>query len=150
MIRRPLRCTRTDTLFPDTTLFRSARILSGDRARRDDGGLFRQGAGLRFRRLAVHSRHHRAVRRRTVGRRGPSHRHSGRLSRRARTRSEEHPSELQSLMRNSYAVFCMTKKKSNLMHVKKQTNMTQNKTQTNEYIIIETNTHTTTVAITYD
>src|SRR3546814_2154503 len=74
MIRRPPRSTRTDTLFPYTTLFRS---VSGDR-------------GQRFER-------------RVAGERG------GRESRR-RGRSEEHTSELQSLMRNSYAVFCLKKK----------------------------------------
>src|SRR3546814_16348765 len=71
MIRRPPRSTRTDTLFPYTTLFRSRR---GGRAAKgrdppDQG---------------------------SADRRGP--------------RSEEHTSELQSLMRISYAVFCLKKK----------------------------------------
>src|SRR3546814_1758835 len=73
MIRRPPRSTRTDTLFPYTTLFRSHqhadRVSSGDRQRQLD-----------------HQR---------------------------RPRSEEHTSELQSLMRISYAVFCLKKKKKN-------------------------------------
>src|SRR3546814_16124789 len=79
MIRRPPRSTRTDTLFPYTTLFRSrvqnaaggqpARILG---ARIDDADAVRDDA--------------------------------------ARGRSEEHTSELQSLMRISYAVFCLKKK----------------------------------------
>src|SRR3546814_6292209 len=82
MIRRPPRSTRTDTLFPYTTLFRSgpmadATKVSGvlsllvNRVRPDDyvGDCF------------------------------------------ALTRSEEHTSELQSLMRISYAVFCLKKKK---------------------------------------
>src|SRR3546814_7031183 len=85
MIRRPPRSTRTDTRFPYTTLFRS-------------GGLYR--------------------RRRDAHRRGSSA-HPALLSlrgafraRRARAaRSEEHTSELQSLMRISYAVFCLKKKK---------------------------------------
>src|SRR3546814_5598373 len=85
MIRRPPRSTRTDTLFPYTTLFRSAAI--GPARRR-----------LRRRRAD------RAVeRRRDVGR----HRAAGAGAH----RSEEHTSELQSLMRISYAVFCLKKKK---------------------------------------
>src|SRR3546814_12049031 len=84
MIRRPPRSTRTDTLFPYTTLFRS----SG--ARHDP-----QHAG------------HAAVpvpgrAARVLGIRG---------ARRLDRRSEEHTSELQSLMRISYAVFCLKKKK---------------------------------------
>src|SRR3546814_1791361 len=109
MIRRPPRSTRTDTLFPDTTLFRSrdprvhvrgrsrahmtavdALVLSGPREleRRsfarpdigeDDGILRVEACGLC----------------------GTDH----------ELRSEEHTSELQSLMRISYAVFCLKKKK---------------------------------------
>src|SRR3546814_18300657 len=73
MIRRPPRSTRTDTLFPYTTLFRSR-----------DG-------------LCRRRRHHRQEYRRRLPR---------------RQRSEEHTSELQSLMRISYAVFCLKKKKN--------------------------------------
>src|SRR3546814_2189683 len=81
MIRRPPRSTRTDTLFPYTTLFRSGRDNAEESgidqgARRRDQG---QGQGRR----------------------------SGR-----QPRSEEHTSELQSLMRISYAVFCLKKKKT--------------------------------------
>src|SRR3546814_18798148 len=82
MIRLPPRSTRTDTLFPYTTLFRS------DHA----GG----PAG--------------------AARRGAAHRHGNRRQRAHRAgggRSEEHTSELQSLMRISYAVFCLKKKKQN-------------------------------------
>src|SRR3546814_18840571 len=86
MIRRPPRSTRTDTLFPYPTLFRSAR-----RGRHPDGD------------------------------------DSGRRSQRARRdrrpesspRSEEHTSELQSLMRISYAVFCL-KKKRKRKHIHQQ------------------------------
>src|SRR3546814_3191756 len=85
MIRRPPRSTRTDTLFPYTTLFRSAG--ADRRPGRGEGPL--QGA-----REAAPPRHHRG-------------RQPGR-----RTRSEEHTSELQSLMRISYAVFCLKKKTS--------------------------------------
>src|SRR3546814_8246447 len=82
MIRRPPRSTRTDTLFPYTTLFRSGR---------DDDP----------RRLLEQARQ-----RRSAG--------SLRPAPRRRLRSEEHTSELQSLMRNSYAVFCLKKKKHTL------------------------------------
>src|SRR3546814_7280134 len=99
MIRRPPRSKRTDTLFPDTTLFRSRRrdvlrrledMLEGafgdvaDAAGRGDQvGASDERGGLRARR-----------------------RHLEILG-----RSEEHTSELQSLMRISYAVFCLKKKK---------------------------------------
>src|SRR3546814_7151054 len=105
MIRRPPRSTRTDTLFPYTTLFRS-------RARRDG-----RCAG-RCRR-----RHAAAARRRA----GPRHRQS--IARRY-GRSEEHTSELQSLMRISYAVFCL-KKKKNRKNTRKYENRTDQHNTTN-------------------
>src|SRR3546814_10328073 len=86
MIRRPPRSTRTDTLLPYTTLFRS-QVPDGDAADAPapaatvaarplpGGALWRDGRFLTL-------------------------------------RSEEHTSELQSLMRNSYAVFCLKKKKN--------------------------------------
>src|SRR3546814_7908361 len=83
MIRRPPRSTRTDTLFPYTTLFRSLFPAEFSET------LARVGEGMwgeRFVRLLEQ-------------------------------RSEEHTSELQSLMRISYAVFCLKKKKS---HTKQQ------------------------------
>src|SRR3546814_6145714 len=93
MIRRPPRSTRTDTLFPYTTLFRSlhgahgymidAFLWSGCNRREDGwgGNLHRRG------RFAVE-------------------------------RSEEHTSELQSLMRISYAVFCLKKKNTVCMLIR--------------------------------
>src|SRR3546814_6784000 len=98
MIRRPPRSTRTDTLFPYTTLFRSAALL---RARVPLGLVPRPG-----RRRAQSS-----------GRPAPDAvRHGGRARRASHQgrqhRSEEHTSELQSLMRISYAVFCLKKKKN--------------------------------------
>src|SRR3546814_1825605 len=91
MLRRPPRSTRTDTLFPYTTLFRSVTSkkpssnvtvrssssfkVSPDRAKRTPTGL-------------------------------------------ARRRSEEHTSELQSLMRISYAVFCLKKKDIRSQHAR--------------------------------
>src|SRR3546814_2460487 len=93
MIRRPPRSTRTDTLFPYTTLFRSAGALQALLQRQE--GVVRRRAGQRHRFVAAHA----AVRRGCEG--------GGRTHR----RSEEHTSELQSLMRISYAVFCLKKKK---------------------------------------
>src|SRR3546814_5303939 len=100
MIRRPPRSTRTDTLFPYTTLFRSPVA----RQR-----LLRQGV-LHFQRrakAAARDRQRPAVRRRRAAG-GRFHSLSPRPWHR---RSEEHTSELQSLMRISYAVFCLKKKK---------------------------------------
>src|SRR3546814_7207715 len=92
MIRLPPRSTRTDTLFPYTTLFRSRRAGARTRARRR-----RQRPG----RLSA-----------DVDAAGaPWHRPAPGLRARQH-RSEEHTSELQSLMRISYAVFCLKKKKS--------------------------------------
>src|SRR3546814_4577654 len=93
MIRRPPRSTRTDTLFPYTTLFRSLTKAACERFPQCFGvpKVIRQGhaalvAGL----LHVASEQN-----------ATSH------------RSEEHTSELQSLMRISYAVFCLKKKNNN-------------------------------------
>src|SRR3546814_4674920 len=99
MIRRPPRSTRTDTLFPYTTLFRSpsealelSLIGRGD-VRRPT--ILTAGASASDRALSCSARL----------------RSSGRPF---RLRSEEHTSELQSLMRISYAVFCLKKKKEQL------------------------------------
>src|SRR3546814_1183637 len=81
MIRRPPRSTRTDTLFPYTTLFRSGR--TRERGVNDEGRI------------------------------------TSRLFQGA-NRSEEHTSELQSLMRISYAVFCLKKKKQTMTYENKQ------------------------------
>src|SRR3546814_4497577 len=97
MIRRPPRSTRTDTLFPYPTLFRSYRVSMAfwrgrDPGCRDDG---RDPAPAP----------HRAPRRSPSPIRDRSARSPHRTF-----RSEEHTSELQSLMRISYAVFCLKKK----------------------------------------
>src|SRR3546814_3356436 len=86
MIRRPPRSTRTDTLFPYTTLFRSPRALIY-------AGPHRSAA-----RLGRHCRFKQEI---VVANRVPAHGLA--------ERSEEHTSELQSLMRISYAVFCLKK-----------------------------------------
>src|SRR3546814_11116895 len=91
--RRPPRSTLTDTLFPNTTLFRSR--LAG-RSEVETG--------------AVGRRSHRGGRRAAAGQEQAADvagRRGGHLA-----RSEEHTSELQSLMRISYAVFCLKKKTS--------------------------------------
>src|SRR3546814_4018204 len=106
MIRRPPRSTRTDTLFPYTTLFRSNRPCFGavswtnppvagkergqtqHRGHTDDQQPYPRGTAG-----GEHVDHHR----RPHGKAGEA-------------RSEEHTSELQSLMRISYAVFCLKKK----------------------------------------
>src|SRR3546814_10280481 len=112
MIRRPPRSTRTDTLFPYTTLFRSVLAQNADDAAHD------YSVSVRVER----SRDMLApVPRLRSGRTGaaninpwpfsvpPSLRGTSRPSQ--AYRSEEHTSELQSLMRISYAVFCLKKKK---------------------------------------
>src|SRR3546814_1802714 len=107
MIRRPPRSTRTDTLFPYTTLFRSGSCPAGDHrtgtaARRGSNGLPTAPRGHARRECAPV---------RPAAPRGTD----ASSARRARApptrpRSEEHTSELQSLMRISYAVFCLKKK----------------------------------------
>src|SRR3546814_16468942 len=93
MIRQPPRSTRTDTLFPYTTLFRSGILHTKCHARALTRRLreCRRAGGCRNSTRRV--------------RQGP-----GRVPTRKRRRSEEHTSELQSLMRISYAVFCLKKK----------------------------------------
>src|SRR3546814_9646177 len=90
MIRRPPRSTRTDTLFPYTTLFRSVRAFPGC-----------LGPCCSFHSLYST--------------------HDGALCATDGGRSEEHTSELQSLMRISYAVFCLKKKKKKKSQHKNQT-----------------------------
>src|SRR3546814_7944793 len=114
MIRRPPRSTRTDTLFPDTTLFRSPPPGLPPAAERVPQ--WRTGSGG----FAIRSTPKRQRLPRVPGGKaalGPSY------ARRAprgnhRWRSEEHTSELQSLMRISYAVFCLKKKKQQEIDVK--------------------------------
>src|SRR3546814_7604184 len=114
MVRRPPRSTRTDTLFPYTTLFRSFRPApatdrgQGDKPKR---GMF-DGLKLPAERTPTRGQ---AVDRgadRTQDR--DYARAVERVARSAQAiRSEEHTSELQSLMRISYAVFCLKKKNDN-------------------------------------
>src|SRR3546814_7626696 len=120
MIRRPPRSTRTDTLFPYTTLFRSRRV-SKSTADCRGWSSATMASVCRRKCLNVCSSH---------------------SSRRTRpvpalafichvNRSEEHTSELQSLMRISYAVFCLKKKtKRNKSLQYKTSHKLQTKTQT--------------------
>src|SRR3546814_4129064 len=114
MIRRPPITTRADTLFPYTTLFRSLLMQR----------YLQLGVAGEFALLDVvqlERRRHRGRCRRTIGGNGQGaglglglrsgkERHL-RISYTGLPRSEEHTSELQSLMRISYAVFCLKKKK---------------------------------------
>src|SRR3546814_3564240 len=133
MIRRQPRSTRTDTLVPYTTLFRSgghgrdgARRAAEERrgrARRGAQGQHGQqpaGGAVQRPRNAAGRQHRLAVLRTrpwATSTLPPSCSHY-RACRRSpsRGRSEEHTSELQSLMRISYAVFCLKKKKSLLIY----------------------------------
>src|SRR3546814_9183055 len=119
-IRRPPRATRTDTLFPYTTLFRSARCPAHAPAADGD------------RTDAQHARGRTVARahdRRWRGRR----RSRPRAACAGRGRSEEHTSELQSLMRISYAVFCLKKKKNNRKYT-----VTRNTARTPHNVNIDT------------
>src|SRR3546814_2103899 len=115
MIRRPPRSTRTDTLFPYTTLFRSRHgpRAPGERGHHR-GGRSRGGAGVEPRRDAADV---------PVGAQPLLDRP---VPCRSPDRSEEHTSELQSLMRISYAVFCL-KKKNKIIQTKHKDNYIQTK-----------------------
>src|SRR3546814_6580880 len=100
MIRRPPRSTRTDTLFPYTTLFRSPRTQAGTTDNQTpeqapDPAMWTRKPGK------SHGRE------RGIGAKDSQ---AGAVRRAGPDRSEEHTSELQSLMRISYAVFCLKKK----------------------------------------
>src|SRR3546814_6614498 len=120
MIRRPPRSTRTDTLFPYTTLFRSlSRIWSRLAAQRGlrrfliARMLYWDGTMCLFSFISIVAA--------TQLKWGT-----------AQVRSEEHTSELQSLMRISYAVFCLKKKKK----INKNTNTNKITSEHNKYMYI--------------
>src|SRR3546814_2116950 len=102
MIRRPPRSTRTDTLFPYTTLFRSLR-------------------------QACDAQHW-----------GTAQSYAHRIKSTAHMRSEEHTSELQSLMRISYAVFCLKKKthKAGIIQKKRPNTHEQKRSDTSELVSV--------------
>src|SRR3546814_8701900 len=107
MRRRPPRSTRTDTLFPYTTLFRSPvcgrveELHEGKSSHRHRAGQRRKRTGPRQQQID------------NAGLQQGQHRQ------RVAQRSEEHTSELQSLMRISYAVFCLKKKKTKTKNIHK-------------------------------
>src|SRR3546814_9579707 len=109
MIRRPPRSTRTDTLFPYTTLFRSCRF--GFRFLKFGDDAFR----VLHESAPDFSRGHFACRAVQKPHAEPLLDSSDMFGRHGR--SEEHTSELQSLMRISYAVFCLKKKNQNNLHL---------------------------------
>src|SRR3546814_5485981 len=111
MIRRPPRSTRTDTLFPYTTLFRSA-ARTMVRWRAGICLVYQKNDQLEYRKLMTE--------------------HFGLFCGRNH-RSEEHTSELQSLMRISYAVFCL--KKKNTISLKTYSSYTETPTTTTLHII---------------
>src|SRR3546814_6619313 len=97
MIRRPPRSTRTDTLFPYTTLFRSPFVI--------------ETVAMLY--SPVSNRERIPV---SIGYRETQRATTTRVySIFPRNRSEEHTSELQSLMRNTYAVLCLKKKNKTIM-----------------------------------
>src|SRR3546814_5547540 len=102
MIRRPPRSTRTDTLFPYTTLFRS-RMPASQAGRRGFGYKLRCEALLLSRFVADMEQKGATIITTKLA-----------LDWATKERSEEHTSELQSLMLISYAVFCLKKKKKNI------------------------------------
>src|SRR3546814_4610383 len=117
MIRRPPRSTRTDTLFPYPTLFRS--LVAGTRHELTLGAevVLHVAGALDRARVDVAlelAEDLRVVLADDVGQH-------------VETRSEEHTSELQSLMRISYAVFCLKKKKKTSEHNNVQTNIVTTK-----------------------
>src|SRR3546814_6475340 len=108
MIRRPPRSTRTDTLFPYTTLFRSVNSWTEKSSAGPNASAKSATIGARKVRMMTATK---APKKDEV---------------KAAVRSEEHTSELQSLMRISYAVFCLKKKKIQ----KKKINQTTDNTNT--------------------
>src|SRR3546814_6468419 len=120
MIRRPPRSTRTDTLFPYTTLFRSAAtLLFVPRTRLVGAAL---GAAIMVAALATLIR---------VGDYGHGT---------APDRSEEPTSEIQSLMRSSYAVFCLKQKTQTKRDITRTDRVTQtNRTRQRDRSVVEEN-----------
>src|SRR3546814_3329367 len=119
MIRRPPRSTRTDTLFPYTTRFRSRAVDAR-------AGRAVPGRGRRDRQAGA-----RGDRGRPAGDgEGRCVRDRGRGAAARQKRSEEHTSELQSLMRNSYAVFCLKKKTKNTTAITNRSDNNHNQDKT--------------------
>src|SRR3546814_4177103 len=118
MIRRPPRSTRTDTLFPYTTLFRSNDLrYNGYKLSCQNGSQFDPAE-----RATLYEKYIKTVTFRDIRMIAPAD---------APKRSEEHTSELQSLMRISYAVFCL-KNKNTSKRAKELSPRTQN-SKINDY-----------------
>src|SRR3546814_4479326 len=117
MIRRPPRSTRTDTLFPYTTLFRSCHLDWQDHAVQSHS---RRGR-------SSHPHHHRRRYARNQAQEASQPYSSCAFAYRSKfdlqLRSEEHTSELQSLMRISYAGFCLKKKTAQIYIVQSTTSL---------------------------
>src|SRR3546814_2141867 len=123
MIRRPPRSTRTDTLFPYTTLFRSTNRLnlpasivnavSNDPYTRGNAHISITGLIGPARKRQLEIRHADEI----------TEDAADRIWSLLGQRSEEHTSELQSLMRISYAVFCLKKKKNPISNTKQYTHI---------------------------
>src|SRR3546814_8218034 len=117
MIRRPPRSTRTDTLFPYTTLFRSflnmliSFSVAGHVPTVQQTNERRSSIRVPRRFIAEVGRIDRPQRNRSTGSFATAAACCGDGAASLGSRSEEHTSELQSLMRISYAVFCLKKKK---------------------------------------
>src|SRR3546814_2018729 len=107
MIRRPPRSTRTDTLFPYTTLFRSPRPATAEWRLRT------HAEGPSMSRIDIRHAHSLAPAKARAAVQEVAEKLAERFGVDYAWRSEEHTSELQSLMRISYAVFCLKKKKTN-------------------------------------
>src|SRR3546814_5380632 len=123
MIRLPPRSTRTDTLFPYTTLFRSRVWGPGTRAERSPAVIL-----LAVSTSSATGRTSRSATASAIQTVSPTS---------SNERSEEHTSELQSLMRNSYAVFCLKKKKQKRLIDRHYTYTSQHaKQQTTTYTTI--------------
>src|SRR3546814_7375870 len=123
MIRRPPRSTRTDTLFPYTTLFRSYRLheVGGLQlheaqvdpslaASRHPADQFDQEQGCQHDAIGREGEAGEGFQRYPAQHQGHARKYGEANGLVDRPRSEEHTSELQSLMRISYAVFCLKKK----------------------------------------
>src|SRR3546814_1761970 len=120
MLRRPPRSTRTDTLFPYTTLFR-AHLHAGDGDRHSSGARVMRSEKVPAKRSPQNTiAAIVAAEGREFGERGLEGARMENIAGRC-GRSEEHTSELQTIMRKSYAVFGLQKNKSNQKNMNRET-----------------------------
>src|SRR3546814_2719739 len=121
MLRRPPRSTRTDTLFPYTTLFRSNHIHNHNHSHNKHTNINHSNHNNRHNPKTTHLNQRLSLCMKTCQYHNMAQRQH---------RSEEHTSELQSLMRISYAVFCLKKKKTKIIHKNKQLQTIQKQQET--------------------